>query len=264
MADIGLTSAMPVIDDSNYLDFVTAPVVEGERKSKGYFGMWEEGCAAPKEFADLGIKLIDESEWADRIRDQDKYKSNLYHYSLESGLPCLDQNSTNYCWINGPVHCMEIERLKETGQIVSLSPASAGARIKQFRNVGGWGSQGLEWMREHGVNETSDWPANAINRRYLTDDNIAKAKLNKIVEYFVLDSWQEVMSCILSNVPVAVGYNWWRHEVTGTHGVLVSGKVELGIRNSWSMAWGDKGFSVLKGQKKYPDDAVAIVSMFAT
>ncbi len=252
-----------VIDDGNYRQHVPPAVVGGERKSKGYHGMWEPGCRSAKPFSDLGVPLVPESEWIDRIKEQERYKSNLYHYSLDSSLPCLDQNGTNYCWINGPVHCMEIERLKESGQVVSLSPASAGARIKNFRNVGGWGSQGLEWMIEHGVNETGDWPANAIDRRYLTDANIESAKRNKVFEYYSLRSWDEVVSCLLAMIPVAVGYNWWAHEVTATHLVVQSRNVELGIRNSWSMGWGDKGFSVLKGSKKYPDDAVAIVAINA-
>jgi hypothetical protein len=257
-------SFLPSIDDSNYRQHIPPPVVNGQRQAKGYFGMWARGAVPPKTFADLGLPLLTKAQVYERALEQAELKSNLYHYSLESGLPCLNQGSTNYCWINGPVHCMEIERLKETGQVVSLSPASAGARIKNFRNVGGWGSEGLEWMIQHGVNETSDWPANAIDRRYLTDVNIEKAKQNVIVEYFVLSTWEEVLSCIIANIPVAVGYNWWLHEVTGTFIDPVSPTVlDLGIRNSWGMQWGDKGFSILRGSQKYPDDAVAIVSMIA-
>ena len=144
----GLPPNTIVIDDTNFQNFVPPPA----GMSKGYRGMWRPGCNAPKPFGDLGVPLIPESEWKDRIRDQETHKSNLYHFSKGMGLPCLDQNGTNYCWINGPVHCMEIMRLQETSVVFSLSPASAGARIKNFRNVGGWGSQGLEWMIPNGVN----------------------------------------------------------------------------------------------------------------
>jgi len=64
--------------------------------------------------------------------------------------------------VNAPTHCCEIARLVETGRVFSYSPASAGAPIKGFRNVGGWGSQALDYFLEYGLNETVDWPANAM------------------------------------------------------------------------------------------------------
>lgn len=136
---------------------------------------------------------------------------------------------------------------------------AAGARIKNFRNVGGWGSEGLNWMLDHGVNLQSDWPANAIIRTYDTPENRERAKLNRIVEYFRLDNWDEVGSCLLAGIPVACGYNWWSHEVTGMD---LTPAGDLIIANSWGN-WGDQGYGLLQGSKRVPDDAVAIVSMMA-
>lgn len=256
---------MLVINDTNYRQHINPPIIDGSWKSKGYEGMWKPRCRKPKSFRELGIPLIPESEWISRTKQNEESRSNIKSLCVDLGLPCLDQNGTNYCWINAPVHCCEITHLQNTATIISYSPASAGARIKNFRNVGGWGSEGLEWLRQNGVNETSDWPDNAINRSYDTTENRAKALTHRVVEYFVLNSWQEIISCLLSGVPVAVGYNWWSHEVTACDPVVVNNKVELLIRNSWSMSWGeDGGFGVLADSKKYPDDAVAVVTQIYT
>lgn len=250
---------MVVINDSNWTAFAND---SNPTRARGYQGMWEnDGLkAAAKGFGELvNVPLIPRSEWGDRARQRESDQTRLKDFCLGSGLTVLNQQSTNYCWINAPVFCCMVTRLKETGQLVRLSPASAGARIKNFRNVGGWGSEGLNWMVEHGVNLQSDWPANSISRNYDTPENREKAKLNRIVEYFRLDNWDEVASCILAGIPVACGYNWWRHEVTGMD-LTPSG--DLIIANSWGN-WGDQGYGVLQGSKKDPDDAVAIVSMQA-
>jgi hypothetical protein len=241
---------IPIIDDS---------MINNGRK--GYFGMFrnkidKDRC---KTFADLGIPLIPERDWDDIIRQKEKDGANIVNLCKEFKLPCKDQGSTNYCWVNAPTHCCEIIRLMESGQVVSLSPASAGAPIKSFSNSGGWGSQALEFFKLHGLNASSDWPDNAIQRSYYTEANKEKAKRNIVREYYILNSWEERGSCILQDIPTADGYDWWRHEVTGVGIVLTSH--DLVIRNSWSMSWGDQGFGILSGNKKQSDDSVAILTM---
>lgn len=247
-------SKCPIIDDNNYLNFIH----QGQR---GYFGMFEsaEERSACKSFQDMGIPLIPESEWDDRIDELEKTESDLISFSRDMGLPCKNQRSTNYCWIFAPTHCCEITRLKETGRVISYSPASAGAIIKGFKNVGGWGSQALNYFKVNGLNYSDDWPDTAINRSYNTSENTEKKKKHIVLEFFTLNSWAERVSCILAGIPTADGYNWWSHEVTGVH--IKKRNHDLVIRNSWGMGWGDEGFSILSGSKKHANDSVAIVAM---
>jgi hypothetical protein len=245
-----------VITDQNYFDYI-------DSGNRGYLGMFEsdEDRKESKRFADIGIPLIPESEWDEIIDVLEKDGASLPQLCKSMGLPCLDQSGTNYCWVNAPTHCCEIVRLTETGQVFSYSPASVGAPVKGFRNIGGWGSQALTYMRENGINLTSDWPANKISRSYYTDDNAAKKKKHLVLEYFVLESWEERVSCMLSGIPTADGYSWWSHEVCGVG--IIKKSHDLIIRNSWGMGWGDQGFSTLTGSRKYAGDSVAICAMLA-
>jgi hypothetical protein len=144
-------------------------------------------------------------------------------------------------------------------QHVVLSPASAGGPIKNFRNVGGWGKEGLEWIVENGLVPVDRWPANAIDRRLYTPENKELAKNYRVTEWWELEprNLDHLVSCVLRGFPVAVGYTWWRHEVSGVDVVWQEGAVCLQIANSWGTNWGDRGYGLLCGRKMLPDDAVA-------
>lgn len=208
----------------------------------------------------LGVPIVPKDEWVDRIEEMEKTKTRLSDIVLRAGLPCKDQNGTNYCWINAPVHCVEVVRVLQNESMVILSPASCGAKIKNFRNVGGWGTEGLEFIVKYGVVPASMWPENAISRKYDKAEAWKEAEKYKVTEWWDLKPEDEVelFSALFHRVPVAVGYNWWGHEVTAYDPVhLGDGKFGVRIRNSWGMQWGDRGFSVLTGRKMIPDDAVA-------
>jgi len=68
---------------------------------------------------------------------------------------------------------------------------------------------------------------------------------------------EEHISLLLRNIPVAVGLNYWSHEVSDHDAVWLDGTVAVRFRNSWDMDWGDKGFAIRQGSKMYADDAVA-------
>lgn len=244
----------PVITDENYQDFI-------QQGARGYNGMWLSAAdkAKAKTFGDIGIELIPENDIDDIIETIEKLGADPLTLTKELGLPCLDQSSTNFCWVNAPTHCCEYVRLCETGQVFSYSPASAGAPIKGFRNSGGWGSQALEYFKEYGLNETKDWPANAISRTYYTSDNRAKQAAHKTLEYYVLESWQERFSCWMAGIWTADGYPWWSHEVCGCW--LVKKSHDLIFRNSWGMSYGERGFGTLTGSRKQAGDSVAITAM---
>ena len=255
-----------VIDDNTDPALYMNPVVNGEIKTCSSFGMFRPNSGFSARIVDFAdqerIPLIPESEWDDRIAQQRKDKSTLTEMVKQLGLTVLDQNGTNYCWCNGVAYSAMVARLRETGQNVRYSPASVAAPVKSFQNRGGWGEEALNYMLKHGINLQEDWPANAIDRRYYNEDNKTKALKHIPLEYYRCKKWEEVGSSILAGYPVAVGFNHWSHLVCGME--ITEGPHDLVIANSWSTSWGDQGFGILKGNKKYPDgESVAICSMTA-
>lgn len=248
-------SRLPIIGDHTPAPPPPDGMSKGLSLSARPRGMAYGGLAEP--FPDK--LLIPRAEWRDRIEERKKTKRVLKDRLLKAGIQVKDQNGTNYCWINAPTFCVEAIRFLQNEKHVVLSPASAGARIKNYRNVGGWGKEGLEFIVEHGVCPVDRWPANGINRSYATAENVAEAKKYRVDEWWELEprNLDQTISCLLRGYPIAVGYNWWRHEVTLVDADWVGNEAVGVIANSWSTNWGEKGYGILQGRKLLPDDAVA-------
>lgn len=250
-----------VIDDNTPIVPMLDPIVDGEQMSRGLIPRdWEEepyasvGSSFPEEM------LIDEDEWPERIEEMERTKTRISDLLDQAGLTVLNQNGTNYCWINAPVHCVEIIRCLAGEEMIRLSPASCGGPIKGYRNVGGWGAEGLRYIIEHGIVPQSMWPPNAIDRRLDTPQSREERKKFRTPEWVECRprTTREWMSLLLQRIPVAVGYNWWRHEVTMIDPVRMSGgSYAARINNSWGTGWKDNGRSILSGSRVQPDDAVA-------
>jgi hypothetical protein len=219
-------------------------------------GDYEYGAAADPFPPEL---LIPRSEWQSRIQEMEQTKTRLSDLIRLRNSPCKNQQSTNFCWFNSPTRCTEIVYLQQSGRTATLSPASGACHVTNFRNVGGWGRDALEWITEHGLNDVKDWPANAIDRRYDTPENRTKAMANRIVEWTELKprNVDQLISMLLRRIPVACGFNWWGHEVTAVDPVWVDGAAVIRIENSWGMQWGANGMAILQGSKMLPDDACA-------
>lgn len=208
--------------------------------------------------------LIPRSEWQARIQEMEQRKSRLSDLIRTFKLPMKNQKSLNYCWVFAPTHCLEIVRLQQNQPMVSLSPASAGAQIKGFKNVGGWGKEALEWIATRGVCPSAMWPDTSLDRKHLTDEMKAAA-----LDYAV-DEWTELVprnldqlvSMLLRRIPVAIGQNHWSHEVVCCDAVWLDGAIATRIRNQWE-GWGDDGFGIQQGSKILADDAVAPRSAIA-
>lgn len=243
----------PIITPSNYPEFIT----QGRR---GWVPRPDVEAFGRNPFADPSdLPILSEPEIVERAQFQEQHGLRISDYIRRIQMPHKDQGRTNYCWINAPVHGVEVVRVIAGHSYVSLSPASAGAPIKNFRNVGGWGTQGLQWMSQNGVVPSDKWPDNAIDRRYWTDDN------RKLALSFRVDEWDDfeprnmraLCSALVFGVPVAVGYNWWLHEVLACDPIIKDSRIAgVRIRNSWQ-GWGDFGFGILEGRQAQADDQVA-------
>jgi hypothetical protein len=222
----------------------------------GYSGV--AGVVPPDEF-DAAL-LLDKSAIQALIKEREERGLRHRDLARQAGLGCKDQQQTNYCWINAPTYCTEYVRVWQNEPLVVLSAASAGAPMKNFRNEGGWGKEGLQWITDKGLVPEARWPANAISQKYYTPENRQLALNYRATEWTELAprNLQQCASLVLRGIPVAVGYNWWSHEVSMVDFVWLDGTYWPVIRNSWGMGWGEEGgYAVLQGTRALPDDAVA-------
>lgn len=203
--------------------------------------------------------LIPRSEWQARIEEREARKARLSDIVDQAGLPCKDQQQTNYCWANATTHTLEIVRAVQGEPTVILSAASVGAPITGYRNQGGYGPAALEYLDANGAVPESAWPRNAIDPRYATDENLALALRYRVAAWIEAapQTIDETVSLLLMDSPVAVGLGWWGHEVTYYDPLWLDGEIAILARNSWSMTWGDRGYFTIQGRRMLPDDAVA-------
>lgn len=228
-----------------------------------YVGRGLDLSMRPKGFAYSGTAepfptslVIPRSEWQSRIKELETTGSRLSDLTL---IPCKDQSQTNFCWGNAPTYCVEILRVLQNQSHVTLSPASVCAQITNYKNIGGWGKAALDFITKKGIVPVAQWPANAINKQYATPTNIINALKYRVDEWWELEpgNIDHVISVLLRRTPIAVGYNWWSHEVTLIDPIWLDNDIAIRFRNSWGMGYGQQGYGILQGKKMLPDDAVA-------
>lgn len=250
---------MLVINDDNWQEHVAQSDLRGRGYERRDRASWPVASAPRSRAFDLPI--IPRSEWDDRINELEKNKSTLRHVLDRDAIPSLNQGNTNYCWCNGVVTGMTAVRAANRQPYIALSPASVAAPIKNYRNYGGWGGEALEYIIDNGICSTKHWPANAIDRDYDNAQSQANRRLHMVTEWIDIDCddrdcFDMVFTCLLLNMPVACGFNWWSHETCALWPVRLSaGRYAIGHRNSWGDDYGENGFFVLEGRKAIPDDA---------
>lgn len=223
-----------------------------------------------KSLAESPIPLIPESEWVGLVKKKEAEQSWVKD-TIDFGP--LDQNGTNYCWVNAVTGAAMCTRRRMGLPHVDLSPASVGGPIKGYRNVGGWGGEAFKYASENGFVPCDKWGANAIRSSLDTEETRALRPHFQIREGFMCETWAQVVSAILQDYDLFVGYAWWSHEVQISRlyfdGSESADNICPEIWNSWGPGYGTKnkygigGFAG-QGQKgKRFDDAGIIYQMSA-
>ena len=266
-----------VIDDGNWQQFAQDVVIDGEVKSRG---------CIPRDYTvkyataqALDIPLIPRSEWSARIKEMEETKSRLSDIRNRGmygqQIPSRDQNGRGYCWMHSGCSAALLLRARDNQPYVDLSAYMGACLIKNYRDEGGWGAQGLDWLVQNGLPSSEFWPQKSVSRSNDTPAMRENAKLHRVAEawndlslpqYSRNLTFDQVMTCLLCRIPVIVDFNWWSHSVCAADPVEVeSGSFGIRIWNSWGDSWSDAGMGILRGSKAIPDGASAPrVAMAAT
>jgi len=252
-----------IINDSNYNDFVS-PVVDGEIKVRGLIPRDYSQCpvgymACAKPF---DLPLIPESEWEERLAAQRAAKAQLSDVRNRGmngqPMPSRDQNGKGYCWAHSGTSAHLIVRAMQGQPYADLSAFAVACIIKGFRDQGGWGSQGVEFMAERGIPTSEFWPQKSMKRDNDNPRTWENAKLHRITEWMDMEPGNkaQLVTCLLSGIPVVSDFNWWGHSVCTLD--LVSIKpFRTRIWNSWGDGWSENGTGILEGGKAVPDGMLA-------
>jgi hypothetical protein len=255
------------IDDSNYTQYVDHIGPDGQKRAKGLcprnFETHPQGCFAVA--APLTIPLIPESEWDDRIAEQEAKQSSLTHIrdkgSYGSPIPSYDQNGKGYCWAHGPTSAVTLVRAINNQPYVPFSAYMVACLIKNYQDQGGFGGEALSFIAKNGIASSAFWPLQSMSRSNDTPAMRGNAALNKCESWWDLSSDKttaraQLATLLLLNVPVVVDYDWWSHCVCAVRLVKRS-PFTITIWNSWGDSWSANGMGNLVESKAVPDSAVA-------
>lgn len=252
----------PIITEYNSGLFAPASDVEinGIRYSRGLL-LPESKPRASSWMAQWTRPVYPRSEWKDRIEEREQTRTIFSKLVRAKKIPTPDQNGTNFCWVYGPITALICMRAWRNLPYVEYSRESVGAPIKNYRDDGGWGDEALKRIVEVGPMPQNLWPRHVISggKKYNTAANLLIANQHIVSEFITLQdrNFSQLITALLDDLVVAVGYNWWKHEVCAIDPVVI-GTNEFGIRiwNSWGSEYGDQGMAILAESKATPDDAV--------
>jgi hypothetical protein len=225
---------------------------------------WDAARMTTMPFESSGIMLYNEREIGERLEAMWSAKASLMH--LDYQFNSLHQNKGT-CWIHGTCGAARLLLAKANVPHRIPSPASVAAHCyTNFGVNGGYPSLGVDKFQQHGAATTATWPENGHNRTHDNAASRAERPHNWLEEVVILGSGEQgfwrCMSAICQGFPVGLSYSWWRHYVYGCWGRLDGREVKIGIRNSWgNNGYGDKGFGLLSGSRKYPSWSCAFLRM---
>jgi hypothetical protein len=222
-----------------------------------------QGTPRPRAVKDFPLPVLSRKEIFDAIRDSEREKRRLLDIKEYAQLPVLVQ-TLGYCWVFCVTKAIMTCRALQGKKMVELSPASVGALVKNYRDVGGWPDEAVEKIVEVGICPAELWPLNGLDR------SLDNEKSREARKEFCIDSFagvdggnlEQLFTAYLNGWPAGVGRAaFWGHATEG-HTPVILGPDELGelFDNSWP-SFGTDGRAVLSERvARNFEGAVAVMS----
>lgn len=267
---------MITINDENYHQFVDDTHTDDEHGVRAKGLIQRDLSVNPKGSMRASIPfpkhlLLPRSKWQSTLDKRIAQKSQLSDIRnrgmFGKPIPSRDQNGKGYCWAHSGVSCLLLLRALQNQPYADLSAYSVAATIKKYRDEGGFGAQGLEFIAERGCATSATWPQRSMDRSLAKSEKVWADAAN-----YKFDTWLDVegagedkvdmfVSLLLWGVPLISDFNWWSHSVSTMELAAILSLKPLKLRskiwNSWGDKWSDNGTGYLEGGKAIPDDFTA-------
>lgn len=221
-----LPSGVTIVTEKNYRDF--ARPQEGDLCSGYVPRSWVDAPLGASPYAGRmpHSLIIPEDEWADRIADKQANKSRLSDVATAMGDIWWNQDPSWYCWCYCVVQGAQLSLGLAGDKTRRLVPESVAGPIMNYRKKGGWPLMAVEYIAEHGVADESVWPGSTHDERNSSryfDGSRENAAKTKFAEWWDVADYRELVSCLLRNQPVPLGYPWMGHAMLAVDVVLLQG-----------------------------------------
>jgi hypothetical protein len=240
-----------IINSRNWREFLAPHDQFGVLKARGCiprpYESFPLGCYPQAKPFDL--PLIPQSEWQARLDAQIEAKAQLSDVRNRGNggapVPSRDQDGKGYCWAHSSTSAALIVRAVAGEPYADLSAYAVACVIKGYR-------------AERGIPTSQFWPQQSMSRANDKPETWANAAQHKFTEWMDLEprNKAQLVTCLLSGIPVVIDLNWWGHSVCALDLVSLS-PFRTRIWNSWGDTWSENGTGILEGQRAIPDGQIA-------
>jgi hypothetical protein len=225
---------------------------------------WERmpyGCPGMMGVQAFPLPLFTDQEILDRIADQARHKSSLYHIRMDHKIRSLDQNGYPLCWGYSTTKAVMLGYAAQNQPMIELSGTGLALLASNWQVRGGWCQESLETAVQVGVPSAAVWDPK-ITRQNQLDMNAVQvdASKRKVTEFFDIgdcknaSNLRALVTALLLNMACMVEYNRLAHSMCGV-AVLGWNPLKLLIDNSWGETWDEDGMVEYTGNAAIPDNS---------